>query len=82
MLNIIGDLAEFGWMVVWSSRVTGEINKSIGQIGKMGCGWDGLWFSLDITEKIEWLSTDNKVRGHLNGIMVCPKSSSMIWKIS
>ena len=49
--RIIGDLAELGWMVVRTSRVSEEMNESIRQINKPGQGWDGKWFPTDATQR-------------------------------
>ena len=49
--RIIGDLVNLGWMVVRTSRVPPEMNKSIVDIGKMGSGWGGSWMAVDSTSQ-------------------------------
>lgn len=49
--RIIGDLVNLGWMVVRTSRVPPEMNKSIVDIGKMGSGWGGSWMPIDSTAR-------------------------------
>ena len=48
--RILGDIAELGWLIVRTSRVSEDMNESIRQISKLGQGWDGRWFPMDRNE--------------------------------
>ena len=49
--RILGDLPELGWLIVRTSRVSEEMNESIRQISKLGQGWDGKWYTIDVNER-------------------------------
>ena len=46
--RIIGDLKTFGWEVFRTPRVSAEMEEDIRQISKLGSGWDGRWFAVDV----------------------------------
>ena len=46
--RIIGDLKMFGWEVFRTPRVSTEMEEEIRQISKLGSGWDGRWYAVDV----------------------------------
>ena len=46
--RIIGDLKTFGWEVFRTPRVSADMEEGIRQISKLGMGWDGRWFAVDV----------------------------------
>ena len=50
---IIGNLDDYGWVVVRTKRVTGELTLAINNVCNSGRGEGGLWNALDTNEKIE-----------------------------
>ena len=46
--RIIGDLKMFGWEIFRSPRVSAEMEEDIRQISKLGNGWDGRWYAVDV----------------------------------
>ena len=46
--RIIGDLKTFGWEVFRTPRVSADMEECIRQISKLGTGWDGRWYAVDV----------------------------------
>ena len=46
--RIIGDLKMLGWEVFRSPRVSAKMEEDIIQISKLGNGWDGRWYAVDV----------------------------------
>ena len=47
--RIIGDLEKLGWEVYRTPRVSADMEEEIRQISKLGQGWDGRWFKVDVS---------------------------------
>ena len=46
--RIIGDIEMLGWEVFRTPRVSADMEEEIRQISKLGNGWDGRWFPVDV----------------------------------